>query len=50
METITVTASRGSILFSLSEMELLVGSAMVLVVLAWMVLSRVRRDRDEPHA
>ena len=50
METITVTASRSSSMFSLSEMELLVGSAMVVVVLAWMVLSRMRRDRNEPHA
>ena len=50
METITVTASRSSSMFSLSEMELLVGSAMVVVVLAWMVLARMRRDRNEPHA
>ena len=49
METITVTASRGS-MFSLSEMELLVGTAIVAVVLAWMVLSRMRRDRDDPRA
>lgn len=50
METITVTAARGSNMFSLSEMELLVGSAMVVVVLAWMVVSRMRRDRHDPHA
>jgi hypothetical protein len=37
-------------MFSLSEMELLVGSAMVVVVLAWMVLARMRRDRNVPHA
>jgi hypothetical protein len=37
-------------MFSLSEMELLVGSAMVVVVLAWMVISRMRRDRHGPHA
>jgi hypothetical protein len=50
VETITVTASRGSGVISLSEMELLVGSAMVVVVLAWMVLSHIRRDRQDPHA
>ena len=50
MQTITVTASRHSSMFSLSEMELLVGSAMVVVVLAWMVISRMRRDRQDPHA
>jgi hypothetical protein len=52
VETITVSAVRGSSgLFSLSEMELLVGSAIVIAALAWAVLSRVRRDRhDPPHA
>ena len=50
METITVTAASGSGMFSLSEMELLVGSAMVVVVLAWVVLSHIRRDRHDPHA
>ncbi len=51
METITVSAARGSGgLISLSEMELLVGSAIVIAVLAWAVLSRVRRDRHGPHA
>lgn len=52
METITVSAVRGSSgLFSLSEMELLVGSAIVIAALAWAVLSRVRRDRHgPPHA
>ena len=51
METITVSAARaGSGLFSLSEMELLVGSAIVVAALAWAVLNRVRRDRHGPHA
>jgi hypothetical protein len=50
VETITITASRGSSMISLSEMELLVGSAMVVVVLAWMVLTHIRRDRHGPHA
>jgi len=49
VETITVAASRSSV-FSLTEMEMLVGSAIVIAVLAWMVLSRVRRDRNPPHA
>jgi hypothetical protein len=49
VETITVAASRPSA-FSLSETELLVGSAVVIVLLAWMVLARIRRDRHQPHA
>jgi hypothetical protein len=31
-------------------MELLVGSAVIIVVLAWMLLTRFRRDRHQPHA
>ena len=46
METVTIAAARSG--FSLSEMEMLVGSAIVLAALVWMVLSRVRRDR-RPH-
>ncbi len=49
MQTITISATRSSAL-SLSEMELLVGSAIVIGVLVWMVLSRMRRDRHEPQA
>ncbi|MBV8910489.1 MAG: hypothetical protein JOZ89_06995 [Gammaproteobacteria bacterium] len=45
METITIAASRGSA-FSLSEMELLVASGVVLALLAWIILARVRRDRQ----
>ena len=48
METITVSAARSSA-FSLSEMEMLVGSAIVIAVLAWMVLSHMRRDRHGPQ-
>ena len=44
VETITIAASRSSA-FSLSEMELMVASGVVLVLLAWMVLARARRDR-----
>ncbi len=49
METITVAAVRSPAL-GLSDMEMLIGSAIVIAALAWMVLSRVRRDRHEPHA
>jgi hypothetical protein len=49
VETVTVTASRASA-FSLSEMEMLVGCAIVIAALAWMVLTHMRRDRHEPHA
>lgn len=44
METITVSATRAST-FTLSEMELLVGSAIVIGLIAWMVFARMRRDR-----
>jgi len=45
-----VAASR-STQFSLSEMEMLVGSAIVVAALVWMVLSRARRGRNhQPHA
>ena len=47
METVTIAATRSG--FNLSEMEILVGSAIVLAALVWMVLSRARRDR-RPHA
>jgi hypothetical protein len=49
--TITVVASRSGA-FGLSEMEMLVGSALLIALLAWTVLSRVRhfRGRHEPHA
>lgn len=46
---ITVAASRPPA-FSLSEMEMLVGSGLVIAVLAWMVLSRLRRQRQQRHA
>jgi hypothetical protein len=49
VETVTVAASRGSAL-SLSEMEMLVGSAVVVALLVWMVLARIRRVRQSPHA
>jgi Tfp pilus assembly protein FimT len=42
METVTVAATRG---FTLSEMEILVGSAVVLAVLAWTALSSLKHFR-----
>jgi hypothetical protein len=48
VETITVAASRSA--FSLSDMEMLVGSALIVALLAWMVLARLKRDRHPPHA
>ncbi len=48
METVTVASTRG---FALSEMEILIGSAIVIAVVAWMVFSGVRhfRSRHEPR-
>ena len=48
METVTVAASRG---FTLSEMEILVGSAVVLAVVAWTVLTSLKhlRSRQMPR-
>ena len=43
METVTVAATRG---YTLSEMEILVGSAVVLAVLVWTVLSSVKHFRS----
>ena len=49
MEPVVITASRASA-FNLSEMEMLVGSVIVIALLAWMVFSRVRRGHDhQPH-
>lgn len=49
METVVVTAARASA-FSLSEMEMLVGSVVIVALLAWMVFSRARRSHHQPHA
>ncbi len=43
METVTVAANRG---YTMSEMEILVGGAVVLAVVAWMVLSSVNHFRS----
>jgi hypothetical protein len=47
VETITIVASRSSA-FSLSEMELLVASGVVVALLAWVVLARLRHDPQSP--
>lgn len=49
METITVVASRSGG-FGLTEMEMVVGSAIVIALVAWTVLTRVRHFRGKPHA
>jgi hypothetical protein len=48
VQTITVVASRSS--FGLTEMEMLIGSAIVIALVAWTVLSRVKHFRGKPHA
>ncbi|HWZ63994.1 MAG TPA: hypothetical protein VNX02_13305 [Steroidobacteraceae bacterium] len=48
METVTVFASRQPSL-GLSEAEILIGSALVVALLAWTVLRHLR-GRQQPHA
>jgi hypothetical protein len=47
--TITVTAARSSA-FGLSEMEMMIGSAVLVALLAWVVLARVRRGGQTRRA
>jgi hypothetical protein len=47
VEIVTVAASRSG--FDLSDMQML-GSAIVLALLAWVLLARMRRDRQRPSA
>ena len=49
MQTITVVASRSGA-FGLTDLEMLIGSALVIALVAWTVLSRVRHFRGKPHA
>jgi hypothetical protein len=49
VEIVTVAATRGSV-FSLSEMEMLVGSALVIALLVWMGVTRLRRGEHTPNA
>jgi hypothetical protein len=50
METVTIAASRG---FTFADMEMLVGSAVVVAVLGWMVFSKMKqlraRHQEEPR-
>jgi hypothetical protein len=43
MDTVTIASTRG---FALSDMEILVGSAIVIAALAWMVFSGLRHFRS----
>jgi uncharacterized membrane protein YczE len=46
METVTVAASRG---FTVGDMEMLVGSAVIIAAVAWMLFAKMKhlRDRQE---
>ncbi|MGH8139370.1 MAG: hypothetical protein ACREVV_14445 [Steroidobacteraceae bacterium] len=46
METITIATSRG---FTVADMEMLMGSAVIIAALAWMVLSKVKHLRGRHH-
>ena len=50
METITVAASRINTTSSSSEMALLIGAVLVVAVVVWMVLSGMKRNRQQPRA
>ena len=50
METITVAASRISTTSSSPEMALLIGAVLVVAAVLWMVLSGVKRNRQQPRA
>jgi hypothetical protein len=49
VQEITIVASR-SHGFGFTDMEMLIGSALVVALLAWTVLSRVRHFRGKPQA
>ena len=46
METVTIAASRG---FSVGDMEMLVGSAVIVAALAWMLFSKMKSLRGRHH-
>jgi ABC-type nickel/cobalt efflux system permease component RcnA len=50
METVTIATSRG---LTVADMEMLVGSAVIVVALAWMIFSKMRhlrgRHQEEPR-
>lgn len=50
METVTIVASRG---FSMADMEMLLGSVIVIGSTTWMMLQRfkhLRARQQQPHA
>ena len=49
METVTVAAERINPPHT-SEMVVLIGIALVIVAIAWMVVSGVKRNRHQPRA
>jgi hypothetical protein len=49
VETITVAASRINTASSPSEMALLFGAVLVIAAVVWMVLSGVKRNRQQPR-
>lgn len=42
METVTIATTRG---FSVADMEMLVGSAVIVAALAWMLVSKMKHLR-----
>ena len=42
METVTIAASRG---FTIADMEMLAGSAVIVAALAWMLISKMKHLR-----
>jgi hypothetical protein len=49
VEIVTVAAQRSST-FSMSDTGIMVGGVLVAAVLAWMLLTRMRRGRNQRHA
>ena len=46
METVTIATSRG---FTVADMEMLVGSAVIIAAVAWMLFSKMKHLRGRPH-
>jgi len=46
METVTIATSRG---FTVADMEMLVGSAVIVAALAWMLISKMKQLRGRQH-
>jgi len=43
METVTIAASRG---FTVADMEMVVGSVVIVAALAWMLVSKMKHLRE----